>query len=322
MTKSPVKIILANPRGFCAGVDRAIEIVERALELFGAPIYVRHEVVHNRHVVEGLRARGTVFVDELDEVPDSGTVIYSAHGVSREVHAEGERRGLRVFDATCPLVTKVHMEVSRHAAAGRECILIGHRGHPEVEGTMGQYDVSRGGSMYLVETPEDVAGLRVSQSSELAFVTQTTLSVDDTLRVIEALRDRFPKIQGPRKDDICYATQNRQDAVKILAEQCDVILVVGSPNSSNSNRLRELAENKGVTSYLIDEANQIEKAWIAGKQSIGVTAGASAPEAIVTGVVEQLCDWGAVLTAESQGKKEPVTFALPSELKAAAGPRP
>ena len=315
MTKSPVKIILANPRGFCAGVDRAIEIVERALELFGAPIYVRHEVVHNRHVVESLRARGTVFVDELDEVPDGGTVIYSAHGVSRAVHAEGERRGLRVFDATCPLVTKVHMEVSRHAAAGRECILIGHKGHPEVEGTMGQYDVSRGGRMYLVETPEDVAGLQVRQPDELAFVTQTTLSVDDTLRVIEALRDRFPMIKGPRKDDICYATQNRQDAVKLLAEQCDVILVVGSPNSSNSNRLRELAENKGVTSYLIDEASQIQKAWLAGKELIGVTAGASAPEGIVTGVVEQLCNWGAVLTAESQGKKEPVTFALPSELK-------
>jgi 4-hydroxy-3-methylbut-2-enyl diphosphate reductase len=318
MTKSPVKIILANPRGFCAGVDRAIEIVERALELFGAPIHVRHEVVHNRHVVEGLRARGTVFVDELDEVPDGGTVIFSAHGVSRVVHEEGDRRGLRVFDATCPLVTKVHMEVSRHAAAGRECILIGHKGHPEVEGTMGQYDVSGGGRMYLVETHGDVAGLQVEESDELAFVTQTTLSVDDTLRVIEALRDRYPKIQGPRKDDICYATQNRQDAVKILAEQCDVILVVGSPNSSNSNRLRELAENKGVTSYLIDEASQIEKGWISGKQSIGVTAGASAPEGIVTGVVEQLCDWGAVLTAESQGKKEPVTFALPSELKTVA----
>jgi len=321
MTKSPAKIILANPRGFCAGVDRAIEIVERALELFGSPIYVRHEVVHNRHVVEGLRARGTVFVDELDEVPDRGTVIFSAHGVSRAVHVEGERRGLRVFDATCPLVTKVHMEVSRHAAAGRECILIGHRGHPEVEGTMGQYDRSGGGNMYLVETPEDVAGLQIRQPDELAFVTQTTLSVDDTLRVIEALRDRFPGIQGPRKDDICYATQNRQDAVKILAEQCDLILVVGSPNSSNSNRLRELAENKGVTSYLIDEASQIQKAWIAGRRFIGVTAGASAPEDIVTGVVEQLCGWGAVLTAESQGKKEPVTFALPSELKAAAGPR-
>jgi 4-hydroxy-3-methylbut-2-enyl diphosphate reductase len=318
MMNSPAKIILANPRGFCAGVDRAIEIVERALELFGSPIYVRHEVVHNRHVVEGLRARGTVFVDELDEVPDGATVIFSAHGVSQAVHAEGDRRRLRVFDATCPLVTKVHLEVSRHAETGRECILIGHKGHPEVEGTMGQYDVSAGGAMYLVETLEDVAGLQVRQPDELAFVTQTTLSVDDTLRVIAALKARFPKIQGPRKDDICYATQNRQDAVKMLAQQCDVILVVGSPNSSNSNRLRELAENEGVPAYLIDEASQIEKAWLAGKPSIGVTAGASAPEDIVTGVVQQLCDWGAVLAPESRGKKEPVTFALPSALKAAA----
>ena len=317
MTKSPVKIILANPRGFCAGVDRAIEIVERALELFGSPIYVRHEVVHNRHVVEGLRARGTVFVDELDEVPDGATVIFSAHGVSRAVHAEGERRGLRVFDATCPLVTKVHMEVSRHAAAGRECILIGHKGHPEVEGTMGQYDMSSGGSMYLVETPEDVAGLHVRQSDELAFVTQTTLSVDDTLRVIAALRERFPEIQGPRKDDICYATQNRQDAVKMLAEQCDVILVVGSPNSSNSNRLRELAENRGVPSYLVEEAGQIRQDWLEGKQAVGVTAGASAPEDIVTGVVDRLCDWGAVMAAESQGRKEAVTFSLPVALRKA-----
>ena len=315
MTDIPVKIILANPRGFCAGVDRAIEIVERALEIFAAPIYVRHEGVHNRHVVEGLRARGTVFVDELDEVPDNSTVIFSAHGVSRAVHAEDERRGLRVFDATCPLVTKVHMEVSRHAEAGRECILIGHKGHPEVEGTMGQYDIARGGSMYLVETPEDVARLQVRQSGELAFVTQTTLSVDDTLRVIEALRDRFPDIQGPRKDDICYATQNRQDAVKILAEQCDVILVVGSPNSSNSNRLRELAENQGVPAYLVDEAEQIQQVWLEGKHTIGVTAGASAPEDIVTGVVDRLCTWGAVVTVESQGRKEAVTFSLPAALR-------
>jgi len=312
---APVKIILANPRGFCAGVDRAIEIVERALELFGAPIYVRHEVVHNRHVVDELHARGTVFVDELDEVPDGGTVIFSAHGVSLAVHAEGKQRGLRVFDATCPLVTKVHLEVSRHAAAGRECILIGHRGHPEVEGTMGQYDTSKGGAMYLVETPEDVAGLQVENGDELAFVTQTTLSVDDTLQVIDALETRFPAIQGPRKDDICYATQNRQNAVKLLAEQCDVILVVGSPNSSNSNRLRELAGNEGVAAYLIDEASQIQDAWLAGRQTIGVTAGASAPEQIVTGVVEKLCARGAVTVAELQGKKEPVTFALPAELK-------
>jgi 4-hydroxy-3-methylbut-2-enyl diphosphate reductase len=310
-----MKILLANPRGFCAGVDRAIEIVERALELFGAPIYVRHEVVHNRHVVEGLRARGTVFVDELNEVPDGGTVIYSAHGVSLAVHAEGRQRGLRVFDATCPLVTKVHLEVSRHAAAGRECILIGHRGHPEVEGTMGQYDTSAGGRMYLVETPGDVASLVVRNPEELAFVTQTTLSVDDTERVIAALRQRFPAIQGPRKDDICYATQNRQDAVKQLAGQCDVMLVVGSPNSSNSNRLRELAANQGVPAYLVDEAGQIERNWLQGCNAIGITAGASAPEAIVTGVVEQLRAWGAEVVEETRGRREPVTFSLPQELK-------
>ena len=310
-----VKIMLANPRGFCAGVDRAIEIVERALELFGAPIYVRHEVVHNRHVVDSLRARGTVFVDELDEVPDGGTVIFSAHGVSLAVHAEGKRRGLRVFDATCPLVTKVHLEVSRYADAGRECILIGHRGHPEVEGTMGQYDTSKGGAMYLVERPEDVAGLQIRNPDELAFVTQTTLSVDDTLRVIAALRTRFPSIQGPRKDDICYATQNRQDAVKQLTEQCDVILVVGSPNSSNSTRLRELAENSGVVAHLIDEASQIQDVWLEGRQVVGVTAGASAPEQIVTGVIEKLRECGIVTVEESQGRKEPVTFSLPVELR-------
>jgi len=314
MTTS-TKVILANPRGFCAGVDRAIEIVDRALELFGAPIYVRHEVVHNRHVVEGLRARGTVFVEELDEVPDGGTAIYSAHGVSLAVHAEGKRRGLRVFDATCPLVTKVHLEVSRHAEDGRECILIGHKGHPEVEGTMGQYDTAGGGVMYLIETPEDVAALQVNNPDELAFVTQTTLSVDDTLRVIAALRTRFPAIQGPRKDDICYATQNRQDAVKQLAQQCDVILVVGSPNSSNSNRLRELAENSGVTAHLIDEASQIKDAWLKNKQVIGVTAGASAPEQIVSGVIDALRKRGVVLVEESQGKKEPLKFSLPVELR-------
>ena len=310
-----MKILLANPRGFCAGVDRAIEIVERALELFGAPIYVRHEVVHNRHVVEGLRDRGTVFVDELDEVPDGGTVIYSAHGVARTVHEEGRRRGLRVFDATCPLVTKVHLEVSRHAEAGRECILIGHKGHPEVEGTMGQYVTGNGGAMYLVETPEDVRLLLVRNPDDLAFVTQTTLSVDDTERVIDALRQRFPAIQGPRKDDICYATQNRQDAVKNLAVRCDVMLVVGSPNSSNSNRLRELGENRGIPAYLIDEASQIQPAWLTGKQSVGVTAGASAPEALVAGVVEQLRAWGAETVEETAGRKEPVTFSLPAELK-------
>jgi len=311
----PVKILLANPRGFCAGVDRAIEIVERALELFGAPIYVRHEVVHNRHVVEGLRARGTVFVEELREVPDGGTVIFSAHGVSLAVHAEGRQRGLRVFDATCPLVTKVHLEVSRHAAAGRECILIGHRGHPEVEGTMGQYDTRAGGSMYLVETTQDVAALQVGNPDELAFVTQTTLSVDDTERVIAALRRRFPSIQGPRKDDICYATQNRQDAVRSLATQCDVMLVVGSPNSSNSNRLRELAGNQGIPAYLVDEAGQIDRQWLQDKQVIGITAGASAPEALVSGVVEQLRTWGAGEVEETPGRREPVTFSLPNELK-------
>jgi 4-hydroxy-3-methylbut-2-enyl diphosphate reductase len=276
---APMKILLANPRGFCAGVDRAIEIVERALALFGTPIYVRHEVVHNRHVVEGLRERGTVFVDELDEVPDGATVIYSAHGVARAVHEEGKRRGLRVFDATCPLVTKVHLEVARHADVGRDCILIGHKGHPEVDGTMGQYPASKDGAMYLVETPEDVNQLVVDNPDDLAFVTQTTLSVDDTTGVIDALRQKFPAIQGPRRDDICYATQNRQDAVKQLADDCDIILVVGSPNSSNSNRLRELAENKGVAAYLVDEAGQIQQHWLDGKASVGVTAGASAPEA-------------------------------------------
>ena len=312
-----MKILLANPRGFCAGVDRAIEIVERALDLFGAPIYVRHEVVHNRHVVDGLRARGTIFVDELDEVPDGGTVIYSAHGVALAVHAEGRQRGLRVFDATCPLVTKVHLEVSRHAETGRECILIGHKGHPEVEGTMGQYDASNGGRMYLVETPEDVEKLEINNPDDVAFVTQTTLSVDDTERVIDALRQRFPSIHGPRRDDICYATQNRQDAVKELATRCDVILVVGSPNSSNSNRLRELAENSGVPAYLIDDAGQIDRQWLEGKSTIGITAGASAPEDVVRGVVDLLREWGADTVDESMGRKEPVTFSLPAELRRA-----
>ena len=310
-----MQILLANPRGFCAGVDRAIEIVERALELFGAPIYVRHEVVHNRHVVEGLRARGTVFVHELDEVPDGATVIFSAHGVARAVHEEGARRGLRVFDATCPLVTKVHLEVRQHADAGRECILIGHKGHPEVEGTMGQYDTANGGDITLVETPDDVALLAVNNPDELAYVTQTTLSVDDTARVIATLKQRFPGIRGPRQDDICYATQNRQDAVKTLAQKCDVILVVGSPNSSNSNRLRELAENKGVPAYLVDEAGQIQRQWLEGMDHVGVTAGASAPEDVVSGVVEQLRAWGGALGEEARGRKEPVTFSLPRALQ-------
>ncbi|MGB5440748.1 MAG: 4-hydroxy-3-methylbut-2-enyl diphosphate reductase [Gammaproteobacteria bacterium] len=310
-----MQILLANPRGFCAGVDRAIEIVERALELFGAPIYVRHEVVHNRHVVEGLRARGTVFVHELDEVPDGATVIFSAHGVARAVHEEGERRALRVFDATCPLVTKVHLEVRQHADAGRECILIGHKGHPEVEGTLGQYHTANGGDITLVETPDDVARLAVNNPDELAYVTQTTLSVDDTARVIATLKQRFPGISGPRQDDICYATQNRQDAVKILALQCDVILVVGSPNSSNSNRLRELAVKQGVPAYLVDEAGQIQKQWLEGMGHVGVTAGASAPEDVVYGVVEQLRAWGGTLGEEARGRKEPVTFSLPRALR-------
>jgi 4-hydroxy-3-methylbut-2-enyl diphosphate reductase len=310
-----MKILLANPRGFCAGVDRAIEIVERALELFGAPVYVRHEVVHNRHVVERLRALGTVFVDELDEVPDDATVIFSAHGVSRQVHEEAERRGLRVFDATCPLVTKVHLEVSRHAQVGRECLLIGHRGHPEVEGTMGQYDSANGGAIYLVESPEDVRQLEVRNPGELAFVTQTTLSVDDTEQVIDAMKQRFPGIKGPRKDDICYATQNRQDAVKALATQCDVILVVGSPNSSNSNRLREIADKQEIPAYLIDAAEQIQRHWVADKHCVGVTAGASAPEELVSGVVAKLQSWGAQVTTESQGRAETVVFSLPRALQ-------
>ena len=310
-----MQILLANPRGFCAGVDRAIDIVERALELFGAPIYVRHEVVHNRYVVEGLRERGTVFVDELDEVPDGATVIFSAHGVSRAVHEAAAARGLQVFDATCPLVTKVHLGVSRHAQDGRKCVLIGHKGHPEVEGTMGQYDSARGGAIYLVETPDDVQQLSVKDPDKLAFVTQTTLSVDDTARVIEALRERFPGIQGPRKDDICYATQNRQDAVKTLAGRCDVMLVVGSPNSSNSNRLREIAEKQGVPAYLIDTAEQIDRQGLEGKETVGITAGASAPETLVNGVIEQLRAWGAELVEESQGKAENVTFSLPRALQ-------
>jgi 4-hydroxy-3-methylbut-2-enyl diphosphate reductase len=273
-------------------------------------------VVHNRHVVAGLRARGTVFVEELDEVPDGATVIFSAHGVARRVHEEGARRNLRVLDATCPLVTKVHLEVRRHARGGRECILVGHRGHPEVEGTMGQYEAAGGGGgMYLVETVQDVHRLRVNNPDELAFVTQTTLSVDDSARVIEALKARFPGIRGPRKDDICYATQNRQDAVRILAGRCDMMLVVGSPNSSNSNRLRELAANQGIPAYLVDAADEIRREWLTGKDVVGVTAGASAPESVVNGVVERLRGWGASLGGESAGRSESVTFSLPRELQ-------
>ena len=308
-------IHLANPRGFCAGVDRAIGIVERALDLFGAPIYVRHEVVHNRFVVDNLRQRGAVFVEELDEVPDDATVIFSAHGVSRTVRERAEQRGLKVFDATCPLVTKVHMEVSRHARAGHEVILIGHAGHPEVEGTMGQYDEGQGGRMYLVETVEDVRALRVRNPTELAYVTQTTLSVDDTARIVVALRERFPAIQGPRKDDICYATQNRQDAVKELSGHCELLLVVGSRSSSNSNRLRELAEKAGTPAYLIDGPADIDPAWLAGKTAIGVTAGASAPEVLVQQVIDRLRELGAAMVAESAGREENVVFSLPRELR-------
>ncbi|MCB1856608.1 MAG: 4-hydroxy-3-methylbut-2-enyl diphosphate reductase [Halieaceae bacterium] len=310
-----MEVLLANPRGFCAGVDRAIDIVNRALEVFGAPIYVRHEVVHNKFVVEDLRSRGALFVDELDEVPDDSIVIFSAHGVSQAVRSEASRRSLKVFDATCPLVTKVHIEVARYSAEGRECILIGHRGHPEVEGTMGQYDTTAGGDIYLVENEEQVASLVVRNSARLSYVTQTTLSMDDTARVIEALRQRFPKIQGPRKDDICYATQNRQDAVKQLAAQCDLVLVVGSPNSSNSNRLRELAERMGAAAYLLDGAGDIDPQWLQGKSRIGVTAGASAPEVLVREVLEGLRALGAGEPVEVDGRPENVTFSLPRELR-------
>lgn len=311
-------IKLANPRGFCAGVDRAIEIVNRALEVFGPPIYVRHEVVHNKFVVEDLRARGAVFVEELDQVPDDVIVIFSAHGVSKAVRDEAARRGLKVFDATCPLVTKVHMEVVRYSREGRECILIGHEGHPEVEGTMGQYDASNGGAIYLVEDEADVTELQVRNPENLAFVTQTTLSMDDTSKVIDALRARFPAIGGPRKDDICYATQNRQDAVKQLASECDVLLVVGSPNSSNSNRLRELAERMGTPAYLIDGAEDLQQEWFEGVNGIGITAGASAPEVLVRGVVDQLRAWGAAGETELDGRPENITFSMPKELRVKA----
>ncbi len=309
-------IVLANPRGFCAGVDRAIEIVNRALDILGAPIYVRHEVVHNRYVVEDLRQRGAVFVEELDEVPDGATVIFSAHGVSQAVREEATRRGLKVFDATCPLVTKVHLEVARHCRAGRDVVLIGHEGHPEVEGTMGQWRAEAGlGSIYLVEDAADVDVLVVSQPDNFAYTTQTTLSVDDTRNVIAALRAKFPLIQGPKNDDICYATQNRQDAVRDLARQCDLILVVGSPNSSNSNRLRELAERDGVESYLIDGAAEIEPRWVEGRRHIGVTAGASAPDVLIQGVLQRLRELGAHGMRELDGEPENMVFALPRELR-------
>ncbi|MGC4008672.1 MAG: 4-hydroxy-3-methylbut-2-enyl diphosphate reductase [Pseudomonas sp.] len=313
-----MQIKLANPRGFCAGVDRAIEIVNRALDVFGPPIYVRHEVVHNKFVVENLRNRGAVFVEELDQVPDDTIVIFSAHGVSQAVRKEAENRGLKVFDATCPLVTKVHLEVVRYSRDGHECILIGHEGHPEVEGTMGQYDASNGGAIYLVEDEEDVAALEVRNPEALHFVTQTTLSMDDTSKVIDALRAKFPAIMGPRKNDICYATQNRQDAVKELADQCDLVLVVGSPNSSNSNRLRELSERMGTPGYLIDGAEDMQKEWFDGVQRIGITAGASAPEVLVRGVIQQLRDWGAEPEVELDGREENITFSMPKELRVKA----
>jgi len=308
-------VVLANPRGFCAGVDRAIDIVNRALEVFGRPIYVRHEVVHNRFVVEDLRSRGAVFVDELHEVPDDAIVIFSAHGVSKAVQDEAARRSLKVFDATCPLVTKVHVEVTAFSREGLECILIGHSGHPEVEGTMGQYDTSFGGAIYLVEDEYQAATLEVRDPKKLAYVTQTTLSVDDTARVIDALKIRFPTISGPRKDDICYATQNRQDAVKALAEQADVVLVVGSTNSSNSNRLRELAERCGAQAYLIDDASMLQSIWLAGAKSVGVTAGASAPESLVQDVITALRSRGADTVVDLEGRPEKITFSLPKELR-------
>ncbi|MEY2700297.1 MAG: hydroxymethylbutenyl pyrophosphate reductase [Pseudomonadota bacterium] len=309
-----MEIILANPRGFCAGVDRAIEIVDRAIEVFGAPIYVRHEVVHNRYVVDGLRDRGAVFVEELGEVPSGSTVIFSAHGVSKQIQEEARMRELQVFDATCPLVTKVHIEVHAHANEGREIVFIGHAGHPEVEGTMGQY-INPEGGIYLVESPSDVATLNVRNPENLAYVTQTTLSIDDTLAVVDALKQRFPKIVGPKKDDICYATQNRQDAVKKLAGDCDVILVVGSPNSSNSNRLREIADKLGRRSYLIDNASHMTPDMVENAVRVGVTAGASAPEILVRQVIAQLQAWGGKTIEEKEGIEEKVVFSLPKELR-------
>lgn len=309
------EIKLANPRGFCAGVDRAIDIVNRALDVFGAPIYVRHEVVHNKFVVDSLRDRGAVFVEEVDQVPDDVILIFSAHGVSQAVRREAEQRGLKIFDATCPLVTKVHIEVTRYSREGRECILIGHEGHPEVEGTMGQYNTVAGGAIYLVEDEADVAALEVNNPEFLAYVTQTTLSMDDTAKVIDALRTKFPHIQGPRKDDICYATTNRQDAVRQLALECDLVLVVGSPNSSNSNRLRELAERCGTESYLIDGPEDINPEWITGRKSIGITAGASAPEVLVQQVIDQLRACGASMPLEMDGTPENISFSLPKALR-------
>lgn len=308
------QVILANPRGFCAGVDRAIDIVERAIELFGAPIYVKHEVVHNKFVVDELRNKGAVFVEELDEIPDDSTVIFSAHGVSQAVRKEASERQLKVFDATCPLVTKVHMEVTRYSKAGHECILIGHVGHPEVEGTMGQFDDSQGGQMYLVEDIDDVNDLEINNPDHLSYVTQTTLSMDDTAAIIDALCNRFPKIHGPKKDDICYATQNRQDAVKKLAQETDLVLVVGSPNSSNSNRLKEVAERIGTEAYLIDNETEIKRSWLDGKDKIGLTAGASAPAELVENVIAKLREWGVSVITNQDGKEENIVFSLPKDL--------
>jgi len=315
-----LKILLANPRGFCAGVDRAIDIVERAIELFGAPIHVRHEVVHNRFVVDRLRGLGAVFVQELDEVPDGATVIFSAHGVSKAVQDEANRRGLRVFDATCPLVTKVHMEVARFARDGREVILIGHAGHPEVEGTMGRFDEAKGGRISLVEDVEDVQRLDVRDPSRVGVVTQTTLSVDDTAGVLDALKLRFPTLTTPRKEDICYATQNRQDAVKSLVARCDVVIVVGSQASSNSNRLREIAEKAGIPGYLVDGPDDLKREWFEGREFVGVTAGASAPELLVQRVVARLREWGGHDAQEVAGRAENVVFALPRELRVGQAP--
>jgi 4-hydroxy-3-methylbut-2-enyl diphosphate reductase len=306
-----MQIHLANPRGFCAGVDRAIEIVERAIELFGAPVFVRHEVVHNRFVVDDLRTKGAVFVNELDEIPQGATVIFSAHGISRSVREEAQRRGFRVFDATCPLVTKVHMEVARHRRDGDEVILIGHAGHPEVEGTMGQAD----DGVFLVQNESDIAQLEIKDPNRLAYVTQTTLSVDDTARIVLVLKAHFPAINGPKKDDICYATQNRQDAVKSLAQRCEVVLVVGSPNSSNSTRLREVAEGQGARAYMIDGPEELKHEWIEGARNVGITAGASAPEILVQKVIEQLRQWGATVAPEREVEPENVVFGLPKALR-------
>jgi 4-hydroxy-3-methylbut-2-en-1-yl diphosphate reductase len=313
-----MQILLANPRGFCAGVDRAIDIVERAVALFGAPIYVRHEVVHNKHVVDRLRTIGAVFVEELNEVPDNATVIFSAHGVPRAVQVEAARRSLNVFDATCPLVTKVHMEITRYAREEREVFLIGHAGHPEVEGTIGQFDASFGGSIYLVQTVEDVRALEVRNPEHVAFVTQTTLSVDDTASIVSALRERFPKLKAPLKEDICYATQNRQDAVKELIGRCDLLLVVGSKSSSNSNRLREMADKIQKPGYLVDGPEDLKREWFEGIETVGVTAGASAPEVLVRGVIARLRQWGGEIAEELNGRKEHVIFALPKALRGVA----